>query len=201
MNKAAKTKAISNKQKSKEEVKSRATTFAEDIILGGTESDATKDEIVILLCGKPPAGRFFRVHPNMRADVRILKVKEGTTEERYIVARSVAGKIDYVKPHTAFLCTTLAGIPFLWLVSTNYDTWSSSARKAAVEGMTRWIRLVSNNQAGTYKMRVAKETDQEPNFQELDKKEFIDLLKMAFDESHIITDMSHPIAKEWSSGE
>ena len=201
MKKTAKTKGISNKKAPAEGIKSRATLLAEDVLLGGTEPEATTDETLTLLCGKPPQGRFFRVHPTVRADVRVLRIKDGTTEERFIVTKAVATKIDYVKPHTAFLCTTLAGVPFLWLISVNADTWSASARKIAVEGMVKWIRLVPNNQAGAYKMRVAKTAEQEPDFKNLDQKPFIELLMMAFDEQHIIKSLDHPVAQEWMSGE
>jgi hypothetical protein len=144
-------------------VKSKANSLAEELILTGSDGGITTDEMVSMSAGKPPKGKFFRVHPTVRADVRILKMKTGAKEERYLVKKSVASKLDYVAPNTAFLCTALDGVTFLWLIGTGDDTWSVSARRIAVEAMERWVRLVPHNNSGTYRMRIAKREEQKPD--------------------------------------
>jgi hypothetical protein len=52
--------------------KSRAQILAEEMVMTTADSVATKDEAVSLSCGKPPKGKFFRVHSTVRADVRIV---------------------------------------------------------------------------------------------------------------------------------
>ena len=184
-----------------EQPKSRAVIMAEEMVMTKADSVATRDEAVSLSCGKPPKGQFFRVHPTMHVDVRILKRKVGMKEEPYLVLKSVAGKLDYVTPHTVFLCVTLDGVPFLWLISTGDDGYSTSGRKIAADGMEVWLRLVSNTKAGNYHKRVLTKEKQAPDFQGLDKKEFVELLSMAFGEDHIISNTDHPIAQLCLSGE
>ena len=177
-----------------------ALTLAEELVMSSTELDTiTTDEPGMLLCGKPPKGEFFRVHPDVRVDVRLLKAKEGTRDDRYVVTKSMASKLDYVSPVTAFLCVTLDGVPFLWLVGTGDDTWSTSARRIVVRGMAEWVRLVSHRASGTYHVRVAGKEPTKPDFKGLDKKPVTELLLMAFDSDHIVSSMDHPMAKKVSS--
>lgn len=199
--KARKNAANSSKRGSEKVAESKALSLAEELVIGGADSDVTTDEVVVLSCGKPPKAKFFRVHPSIRADIRILKRSVGVKEERFLVTKSVATQLDYVTPNTAFLSVTLDGKPFLWLIGTGDDTWSTSARRIAVDAMTQWVRLVPHNSSGTYHRRVAKNNEQEPDFQELDKKDFSELLLMAFDKDHIITNTDHPVAQEVVSGE
>jgi len=177
--------------------KSKAETLAEELVVTSSDTGFTTDEeMVVISAGKPPKGKFFRVHPTVRAEVRILKMRVGVKDERYVVTKSIAGKLDYVTLQTAFLCTTLDGIPFLWLAGTGDDTWSTSARKIAVDAMLIWQRLVSHNASGTYRKRPAKDEKREPNFQGLEGKPFVEILMMAFDRDHIIDSLDHPIAQQ-----
>jgi hypothetical protein len=196
MQKLRKNKIVSVTKVPVRGVESNAMRLAEELILGSGDTESTRDEAVTLLCGKPPRGKFFRVHPSKRVDIRLLKVKIGVREDRFVVAKSVAGKLDYITATTAFLCVTLEGIPFLWLISVGDDTWSTSARHIAVNAMTQWIRLVPNSASGTYHQRVAKDKDRKPDFKGLDKKPFEELLLMAFDGDHIIKTVDHPVAQE-----
>jgi hypothetical protein len=194
-------KAANPKEKDSEQEASKAVLLASELIMSASDSDVTADESVTLLCGKPPKGKFFMVHPTVRVDVRILKQRVGVKDERYVVTKSVAAKLDYVSPNIVFLCTTMDGVPFLWLVGLGDDSWSDSARRIAVAAMAQWVRLVPHNHSGTYHKRVAKHEEQKPDFKGLEKKAFSELLLMAFDEDHIISSLDHPVAKQVFSGE
>lgn len=181
--------------------KSRAVLLAEELVISAGDEDATVDEDVALRCGKPERGQFFMIHQDVRADVRFIKVKNGTTEERYVVPKSLAGKLDYVQTATVFLGAYTNDSQFLWPIGTGNDTWSISARKCAKDAMSQWIRLVPQQNAGVYKKRVANNLEQTPDFGGLDAKPFHELLTMAFDEAHIITSLDHPIAQQMLNGQ
>ena len=181
--------------------KSRAVLLAEELVMSSGDEDATVEEEVVLRYGKPLRGSFFKIHPHVRADVRLLKLKSGTVEETYVVTRSVAAKLDYVQTATMFLGAYANDTQFLWSIGTGNDTWSISARKCAADAMSQWIRLVPQQNAGVYKKRVAPNLEQEPNFGGFDSKPFSELLTMAFDEAHIITSPDHPIAQQVANGQ
>jgi hypothetical protein len=201
MRKVAKNKASSNKKDQEKATKSKAVNLAEELVMTSSDNDVTTDEAVTISAGRPPNGQFFMAHPTTRGDIRLLKRKVGVKEDRYVVMKSVAAKLDYVTPSTAFLCTTLEGTPFLWLIGVGDDTWSTSARRIAVDAMSQWVRLVPHNNSGTYHKRVAKSEERKPDFKGLDQKPFIELLLMAFDEYHVIKTMDHPVAQQVASGE
>jgi hypothetical protein len=187
--------------KSPDAKQNKALSLAEELVMTSPDVEVTVDEAAILSSAGPPRGKFFRLHRTVRGDVRILKLKVGVKQERYLVTKSAASKLDYVSAYTAFLGVTLDGTPFLWLIAVSDDTWSASARRIAVDAMERWVRLVSNNASGTYHKRVLKAEQRDPDFKGLDEKTFVELLQMAFDAEHIISDVNHPVAQQVLNGE
>ena len=181
----------------------KAIALAEDLVMSAGDEDATTDQEVSIIFGKPAKGMFFRVHPTVRADVRILKIKTGAgaQEERYIVAKSVAKHLDYVQTTTVFLGAHSDGTNFLWPIGTGSDNWSVSARRIATDAMKTWVRLVPQMSAGSYKMRVAVNLEQEPDWKDYAERPFHELLTMALDEAHLITNMEHPIAQQMANGQ
>jgi hypothetical protein len=192
---------VGTKNSKNEVQKSAVLKLAEELVVSGPAGEVTKEAVAILPCTKPPKMKFIRVHETIRADVYLLKIREGMRDVVYAVKKTVATKIDYAKPCTLLLATTLDGSPFLWPLSVNDDTWSNSARKIAAEAMKAWLRVVPHLDSGTYRMRVAKTEEQEPDYKGLDKLDMNSLLAMAFDQEHVIRDMDHEVAKRLASGE
>lgn len=190
-----------NPEKGKAKPKSKALILAEDLIVSASDEDYTIDNVVQIKFGKPETGQFFRIHPETRADVRLLKLKHGVKEECYIVSKAMASKLDYVKTFTVFLGAYSDGTNFLWPVGTDSNSWVSSARRIIGRAETEWVRLVSNLAVGNYKERYAPNHIQEPEWNGLDAKPITELLMLALDENNFITDMSHPIAINTAKGE
>lgn len=179
--------------------KSTVLKLAEELVVSGPEAGISHEEVAVLPCTKPPKMKFIRTHPTIRADVYLLRIHEGVKDAVYVVKKSVAMKIDHVKVYTLILATTLAGAPFLWPLPVSDDTWTASARRIAAEAMGKWLRVVPHLDSGTYRMRVAKTEEQEPDFKGLDKLDVNALLALAFDAEHIVGDMQHPVAKRLAS--
>jgi len=99
--------------------------------------------------GKPKD--FFRVHSDpayrRRADVYNHKVEGMIEEQNYILSRAMSGLLPEARPATIVTCIYRDGSLRLWpLLSPRANekdnmAWSS-ARAAAREAMSRWVRIV-----------------------------------------------------------
>jgi hypothetical protein len=74
--------------------------------------------------------------------------------------------------------------------------WYRSAREAAAEAMTHWVRVTANMKAGAYDIFVAESVTAEPNFPELTLQE---LIKIAF-KDRLITSLDHRIVQRLLRG-
>jgi hypothetical protein len=156
---------------------------------------AQSDEMASLPVDKPSKTQFFRIHPNLYADVNVLKVEGINGTERYAVVPSMVKSLDGVSLCTLFFGVHRDGSYFLWPVNaTSPDGYSRSARQIAVAAMKQWCRLVSNRAASVYINRVAPNCTDIPVWPE--DKTFTDLLVLAFGDGHIIDSPDHPIVKE-----
>lgn len=161
----------------------------------GTGGDVTVDELVSLPVQKPSKSQFFRIHPDLHADINLLKVESNNGSESYAVYPHMVKHVDGVQLYTLFLGVHRDGSCFLWPVSaTSSDGWSRTARQIAVAGIEKWVRLVANRTTNMYIMRVAKECQDDPQFPK--DKTFDELLYLAFGDGHIISDSEHPIVKD-----
>lgn len=175
---------------------SRALELASSLIdTTGTGGDVTCDEIVSLPVDRPGRTQFFRIHPQLHADVNILKVDGINGTEKYAVVPAMVKSLDNVGLYTLFFGVHRDGSYFLWPVSaTSSDGYSRSARQIAVAAMQQWCRLVSNRATSVYIKRVAPHCEDIPVWP--DEKTFADLLVLAFGDGHIIDTPEHPVVKE-----
>jgi hypothetical protein len=174
---------------------SKALELASSLIETGAGGEVTRDEMASLPVDKPSKTQFFRIHPNLYADVNVLKVEGINGTERYAVVPSMVKSLDGVSLCTLFFGAHRDGSYFLWPVNaTSPDGYSRSARQIAVAAMQQWCRLVSNRATSTYIKRVAPNCEDIPVWP--DEKTFADLLVLAFGDGHIIDSPDHPIVKE-----
>ena len=114
-----------------------------------------------------PVGRprdFFRTHPDpayrRRTEIYVHKPEGQIEEQTFIVARSMRGRIEEARPALLIPCMYRDGSVRLWPVKsprdgeTDNDAWAS-ARAAAREGLTKWVRLLWVRSA--YQIRHAAE--------------------------------------------
>ena len=95
---------------------------------------------------------------------------------------------------TLFLVTTRAGAISLWPVTVQapgdrQNEWVSTARAAAEEAQTKWIRLY-NNDKKSYGFRYADGDWGEPVWPEEDYRT---ILQVAFRGRPFISDHNHPV--------
>ena len=174
---------------------SKALELASSLIDTGAGGEVTRDEMASLPVDKPCKTHFFRIHPNLHADVNVLKVEGINGTERYAVVPSMVKSLDGVSLNTLFFGVHRDGSYFLWPVNaTSSDGYSRSARQIAVGAMKQWCRLVSNRAASVYINRVAPNCTDIPVWPE--DKTFTDLLVLAFGDGHIIDSPEHPVVKE-----
>jgi hypothetical protein len=178
------------------ESQSKTLQLAESLIdTSGMGEGATVEELVRLPVDKPNKSQFFRVHPDLLADVNLLKIDGPNWREIYAVTPNVVKNLDNVSLYTLFFGVHRDGSYFLWPISaTSSDNWSRSARQIAISAMRQWCRLVPSRATSTYMKRVAPGCEEIPVWPE--GKTFPDLLVLAFDDGHIIDSLEHPVARE-----
>jgi hypothetical protein len=150
--------------------------------------------------GKPK--EFFRVvpDPNWRRVTEIYthKVEGQVEEEHYIVAPAMRGVIEEARRATLVTVVYRDGSLRLWPLKMPKDdekdneAWKS-ARAAAKEAMTTWIKIVWTKRA--YHARTAQPGyAPDPDYDKLPP--FDELITLAFKEGGIIRDRDHPIARD-----
>jgi len=150
--------------------------------------------------GKPRD--FFRVHPDksFRRPVEIYRHRpEGQIEDEFFaLAGNMKGTLEEAAPYSLVTCIYRDGTPRLWPVRMAKDgerdneAWTS-ARAAAREGITNWVKLLWVGRAFIW--RVAKPGyAPDPDWDKLPS--FEDLLTKAFGPKGIIRDTSHPIYRD-----
>jgi hypothetical protein len=145
---------------------------------------------------------FFRVNPdpNYRRQTEVYTHKpEGQIEEQhFIIAKPMQGRIPEARPATIVVCIYRDGSLRLWPLKRaktgekDNDAWVS-ARKAARDAMTRWVRLVWVRR--TYDWRAAQPGyAPDPDWSKLPT--FDQLILGAFGPHGIIRDVNHPIYRD-----
>src|ERR1039457_3356418 len=93
---------------------SKALELASSLIDTGAGGEVTRDEMASLPVDKPCKTQFFRIHPNLHADVNVLKVEGINGTERYAVVPSMVKSLDGVSLNTLFFGVHRDGSYFLW---------------------------------------------------------------------------------------
>jgi hypothetical protein len=106
--------------------------------------------------GKPKD--FFRVHPDQgyrrRTEIYVHKTEGQVEEQHYIIAPRLRGRIVEAREATLVAVVYRDGTPRIWPVmmpknGRDNDAWSS-ARAAAKEAMSKWIKLVWQGRSYTW---------------------------------------------------
>lgn len=174
---------------------SKALQLAASLIdTSGTGADATVDELVHIPVDKPNKSQFFRVHPDLHADVNLLRIEGMNGREIYAVVPGMVRTLDNVGLFTLFLGVHRDGSYFLWPISAiSTDNWSRSARQIAIAAMNQWCRLVPSRATSTYIKRIAPGCLDVPVWPT--GKTFEELLLLAFGDGRIISSPDHPVVK------
>ena len=168
-----------------------------DPALGGGLTDTIWTSIPV---GKPKD--FFRVNPDKdfqrRTEIFTLKVEGQVEEQHFIVGPSMRGKIEEARPTLLVTCIYRDGSPRLWPLKfprpdeKDNDAWVS-ARAAAREGLTHWIRIVWQRRA--YLVKQAQDGyAPDPDWTKLPS--FDQMVLLAFGPNGIIRDTSHPVYRD-----
>jgi hypothetical protein len=150
--------------------------------------------------GKPRD--FFRVNADKayirQCEIYVHKKEDEIGEDYYPIGPKMRGKIEEARPCTLVTCIYRDGTPRIWplILPRNGEkdnaAWSS-ARKAARDAMSRWVKLVWRSKA--YFTRDAlKGYAPEPDWSKLPP--FEELITVALGEHGIIRDKNHPIYRE-----
>jgi hypothetical protein len=168
-----------------------------DPALGDGLTDTVLTNIPI---GKPRD--FFRVHPDKSyrrlAEIYTHKPEKQIEEQHFFIAKSMRGLIEEARLATIVTCIYRDGSVRLWALKRpktgekDNEAWIS-ARAAAREAMTEWVRLVWVRRA--YEIRKAQPGfASEPDWAKL--PEFDQLMKLAVGPNGIMRDTNHPIYRE-----
>ncbi len=160
------------------------------------ETTATQKKLTSVPVNKPNKQQWVRVHPDAtyRLDVAIIEMKEGN--HMYVVEPSLVPELaTEVTFATLFTAITREGNPFLWPVKLpdpegRPNSWNESAREAASEAITSWVRVQANMAIGAYEYWVAPGDLAQPKFPDLS---FAELLAIAFKGDRFIETLDHPV--------
>jgi hypothetical protein len=165
-----------------------------DPALGDGLTDTSFDRIPV---NKPKD--FFRIHPSpdyrRQTEVYTHKPEGQIEEQHFIVAKPMRGRIEEARPATVVVCIYRDGSLRLWPLKRakpsekDNDVWKS-ARAAAREALTKWVRLVWVRRV--YEWRVAQPGyAPDPDWSKLPS--FDQLILHALGEHGVIRDANHPI--------
>jgi hypothetical protein len=141
---------------------------------------------------------FFRVKPG--DDWRWTAVMYAEDQELgpFIVAKAMWNMVEDTRPFVILTCITSKNVEFFWPVPLPREDdnamsreWGASKRRAAALAETRWLKVKSNQPAGTWDTFVSKGERSEPEWSGRTFKEMFD---SAFGDK-IIRDVSHPVVK------
>ena len=145
---------------------------------------------------KPSKQEFFRTPPDFeyRMPAAILELKE--EDETYLLTPAVAAAVPLeCRTVELRLCVARSGNLFMWPVPMptpggRENAWHTTARAAAIQAETKWIRLVANTAGGYYDIMVAPAGLADPVWPD---KSLQELLKIAFGGGRLIDSTDHAV--------
>lgn len=147
---------------------------------------------------KPSKTEFFRVHPEPDYRVRVGIIDMGFGEGHYLLTPQIAMFMERdAKQVDLVTSVNQHGGVFIWpLTVSSVDRapspWTTTARAACEQALTRWVRLQSDMRAGQYNIIVADGNLKEPVWPD---KTFPELLELAFGQDRLISLVDHPIVQ------
>ncbi len=168
---------------------------------GGIEKVGVKRIFTNIPVRKPHRQEFVRTHPDpdYRIDCKVLHLKNDN--EVYFLHPDVFSYADTDVQHVClWSAVTRAGAPFLWMLklpdeSGRENSWHQTAKRAAVEAQTQWLKVVANMSAGNYELHIATGDLGEPQWPDADEYPFNKWLEIAFKE-RMIDQPDHPVLQK-----
>src|SRR5262245_45190170 len=156
-----------------------------------------KKALVEVPVRRPAKEWWFRIHPTYQLDTTLIELKE--TRELYLLNPALR---EYVASESTLtlqrlsLAITRQGTVFFLPVKLpgpdgRLSSWTKSALEAVQIAITKWVRMVPDQQLGGYTVWYAEFT-LEPEWPEHPMR---DLLRIAFKDTYI-EDLSHPILRQ-----
>jgi hypothetical protein len=165
------------------------------------ESAVTVKKLITTVKVMKPLNHWFirtRADPAYWLPTAVLEL--GGEREIYLVARSLWGALatdPTFSPRLLVTSINRQGVLFLWPIKLpgtkgRDDPWSRSARDAADEARTQWIRVTSNTDLGAYEVAVAVGQFVEPEWPSLTLQEIVNI---AF-RNKMITTWDHTVLRQ-----
>lgn len=157
----------------------------------------TEKKLTSVRVGKPNKQQWVRINPDpkYRVDVAVIEMKEEGSYF-YLVEPSLAPELAHeVIFVTLFTAITREGNVLIWPVRLpdpegSPNSWIESAREAASEALTNWVRVQANLRIGAYELWVAPSDLAKPKFPETS---FTELLSIGFKGDRFIDTLDHPV--------
>ena len=146
--------------------------------------------------GSPVKHTFYRAHTSpefpVRADVVERDTDQGKTQ--HILAPEIAVQhIGRLKKRRYGLLISTNGVMRLWRMAVS-GSWGDSALEAYELARSKWVEIVSHQDAGIYTTNVAANAPMAPPWE--DGLTPSEVMKRAFGADNYISDPQHPILKE-----
>lgn len=147
---------------------------------------------------KPNKQEFVRVHPGTEWRYPTFTLRLKSPAEDYLVAPELwDGLARELTPSELVLACNTFGDAFIWPLRLpgddgRLDSWSESARAAAIRAETQFIRLIPNMRQSAYDLVESQDPMPEP---EWPPESFESLLQLAFKGCYIDT-LGHPIVRQ-----
>jgi hypothetical protein len=169
------------------------------------EGMAGDDVPVAIAVSKASGQGFFRAHPALYRNVRMLEVKNGPDRGFYLVADAAkrflqSDENEDVKlfPARLTLCYSRDTGLFLWPLrlpepgrENRTDDWSQSALRICKLAETQWVKMYTKKGGSCYSHRVAEGITAEPPWPPFDLNQ---VAGMAF-EGKYLTDPNDPLIR------
>jgi hypothetical protein len=169
------------------------------------EEAAAEGAPATVVVRKPSGLGFFRAHPTLFRNVRMLEVKNGPDRGYYLVTAAAKACLQgddnkdvRLFPARLTLCYSRDTGLFLWPLklpqpgkNNQIDEWSQSALRICKMAETQWVKLFTIAGGSCYSFRPGKGIKVEPAWPDLDLNE---LAGMAFEGRHL-TDPDDPLIR------
>jgi hypothetical protein len=138
----------------------------------------------------PTAARTF----SLRAHI----IEDDETGQPFLVMDHVALALpDLTSLRDLTLCVDRTGNYFFWPVPVVSDGgkplgWHTTARQALASAIKKWTRVAANKKTQSYDIAVATGIRAEPVWPDKTRSE---LLRLAFGDTGVVADVTHPLVR------
>jgi hypothetical protein len=169
------------------------------------EGMAGDDAPATVVVRKPSGQGYFRAHPTLYRNVRMLEVRNGPDRGFYLVAAAAKELLQSDEnedvrlfPARLTLCYSRDTGLFLWPLrppeprkNNQIDEWSQSALRICKIAETQWVKLFTRRGGNCYSYRVGEGIKGEPAWTSVTMNE---VAGMAFEGRHL-TDPNDPLIR------